>query len=368
MMIKSLNVLALMSGTSFETIKYALISTDGVDIYQTYLSGTIPMPEFLRSKIELIVGKNINLPDDEILINAVENDVTQLMIDIIRELLASCRQKVDLIGIEGPTITHNVQEHYTYQLGKGKQIFEEFRIPTVSHFHNTDMANGGQGAPIAATYYHALALHIPKPALFINIGGVSSLTYIGALGEMIAFDCGPGNTILNHFMIKHAHVAMDYNGQMAALGKADLKIVAGLMRHNFFEKRPPKALDRNSFKDKEEHFEGLSIEDGAATIVEFIAEAIKKAIIEMLPSRPETVLICGGGALNPTLVRVLKQKLKEEGITAFVLHDDVKPDDAAAFAFLAARRFYHLPITFPSTTGVSAPLSGGKLYDKENIQ
>ena len=368
MMIKPLNVLALMSGTSIDAIKYALISTDGVDIYHEYLIGNIPIPEFLRSKIELISGKNINQPDDKVLIETVENDVTNMMCDIIREISSSNAQNIDLIGIEGPTIAHDAKALYTYQLGKGQVIFDEFKIPVVSHFHNADVANGGQGAPLTATYYHALAQHLEKPALFINIGGVSSLTYIGNFGEMIAFDCGPGNAILNHFMKKHAHVAMDYNGQRAALGQVHTKIVNSLMKHDFFEKLPPKALDRNAFKDKEEHFEGLSIEDGAATIVDFIAGSIQKAVQTFLPAKPESAMICGGGALNPTLVRSLKQKLKVDGINAFVLHDEIKPNDASAFAFLAARRFYNLPITFPSTTGVSAPMTGGKLYDKEEIK
>ncbi|MBR2299149.1 MAG: anhydro-N-acetylmuramic acid kinase [Alphaproteobacteria bacterium] len=365
MMIKPLNVLALMSGTSIDAIKYALISTDGVDIYREYLTGSIPFPEFLRTKIELISGKNINNPDDKVLIETVENDVTKMMRDIISEVIGSNTQKIDLIGIEGPTITHDAKASYTYQLGKGQVIFDTFKIPVVSHFHNADIANGGQGAPLTATYYHALAQHLEKPALFINIGGVSSLTYIGSLGEMLAFDCGPANAMLNHFMKKHAHVAMDYNGQRAALGQVHTKIVNGLMKHEFFEMLPPKALDLNAFKDKEEHFEGLSIEDGAATIVDFIAVSIQKAVQTLLPSKPESVMICGGGALNPTLVRNLKQKLKADGINAFVSHDEVKPNDASAFAFLTARRFYHLPITFPSTTGVSAPMTGGKLYDKE---
>lgn len=365
MMIKPLNVLALMSGTSIESLKYALVSTDGVDIYQTYLSSQMPMPEFLRSKISLILGKNINVADDKILIDSVDTDVTHLMEDIIREIIASSPQKVDLIAIEGPTITHNVAEKYTYQLGKGREIFEQFQIPTVTHFHNADLSNGGQGSPITATYYHALAANLEKPALFINIGGVSSLTYIGELGEMVAFDCGPGNAMLNDFMKKHAHIAMDYNGQMAATGTPNLKIVSGLMRHEFFEKMPPKSLDRNAFKDKEEHFEGLSVADGAATIVDFIAESIYHSVITMLPQKPLTSLICGGGSLNPTLVRAIKQKLKKEDILAVASHDDVKADDAAAIAFLAARRFYNLPITFPSTTGVHAPLIGGKLYLKD---
>lgn len=366
MIMKPLNVLALISGTSFESIKYAFILTDGVDIYQTYLSGAIPISEFLRTKIRLILDKDIHYADDKVLIDAVENDVTVSMIDILREIIGRVAQKVDLIGIEGPTIAHNVQKKYTYQLGKGRRIFEEFQIPVISHFHNADISNGGQGAPINASYYHALANSIEKPALFINIGNNTSLTYIGNLGEMISFDCGPGNAMLNDFMKKHAHLAMDYNGKCAALGVADEKIVAGLMRHEFFKKTPPKALDRNAFAEKIEHFEGLNLENGAATITAFIAESIAQSVVSLLPEKPQTTVICGGGASNPTFVRLLKQKLKLQNIANFDI--DIRPDDAACIAFLAARRFYGLPITFPTTTGVSAPLTGGKIYDKESIK
>lgn len=366
MIMKPLNVLALMSGTSFESIKYAFILTDGVDIYQTFLSGAMPISEFLRTKIELILGKDIHNPDDKVLIDTVESDLTISMIDVLREIMACAPQKVDLIGIEGPTIAHNVQKKYTYQLGKGRKIFEEFHIPVASHFHNADISNGGQGAPISATYFQALATDLEKPALFINIGNNTSLTYIGVLGEMVSFDCGPGNALLNNFMRKHAHIAMDYNGRCAASGVADEKIVGGLMRHEFFKKMPPKAFEHNMFEDKTEHFEGLSLQDGAATITAFIAESIARSVVDLLPDKPQMTVICGGGALNPTLVRTLKQKLKLQQINASTFDADIKPDDAACIAFLAARRFYGLPITFPSTTGVSAPLPGGKIYDKES--
>ena len=347
---------------------YAFILTDGVDIYQTYLLGEMPVSEFLRTKIGLILGKDIHKADDKVLIDVVENDITALMIDILREIMSFLPQKVDLIGIEGPTIAYDVQKKYTYQLGKSRQIFEEFHIPVVSHFHNADISNGGQGSPICATYYQALSALVDKPALFVNIGGQTSLTYIGCFGEMLSFDCGPGNEMLNNFMKKHAHVAMDYNGRCAASGVADEKIISALMQHEFFKKMPPKALDRRTFDDKTEHCEGLSIENGAATITAFIAESIVQSICSLLPEKPETIIICGGGAANPTLVRTVKQKLKLQNMKASTFDADVKPDDAACIAFLAARRLYQLPITFPSTTGVSAPLIGGKIYDKESTK
>ena len=364
MMIKPLNVLSLMCGTSFESLKNAFVKTDGVDIYETFGESEMPLPAFLRVKIDLTQDKNPLVPDDKLLIDTVENDMTDLMIRRIDDLIQNTEQKIDLIAIEGPTITHCPEKKYTYQLGKGQQIFEAFGIPTVSHFHNADILNGGEGNPISATYFNALAVKAQKPILFINIGGVTSLIYIGNFGEMISFDCTAGNAMLNDFVKKHGSIAMDYNGKCAALGKPNLRIVETLLRHRFFEKMPPKSLPRNLFNDKTEHFEGLSLEDGAATITEFIAESIVRSVLHMLPSKPNQVIICGGGAKNPTLTRLIRQKLKKNDINAED-HDDITPNDAAAIAFLGARCYYHLPITFPQTTGVSASMTGGKIYQKE---
>ena len=166
------------------------------------------------------MGKNIQNLDDKFLIETVESDVTSYLKDVIKGLLENLEQKPDLIGIEGPNIALDYKACYTYQLGKGKQIFDFFQIPVVSHFHNADILNGGKGSPISTTYYNALSLKMEKPVLFIHIGGISSLHGIGRLGEMISFDCGPGNALLNDFMEKHAGLSMDFNGKAAASGKA----------------------------------------------------------------------------------------------------------------------------------------------------
>jgi len=367
MIIKPLNVLALACGASFGSLKDSFIKTDGIDVYETYRAQETPLPDFLRVKIGLVYSKNLNNPDDKVLIDTVESDITDVMIERLSEIIPSLDQKPDLIAIEGPTIAHDIETKYTYQLCKGRKIFEAFGIPTVSHFHNADILNGGQGNPIEATYYEALAAQMPKPALFIHIGTVSSLTYIGALGEMLSFDCGAGVQMLNDFMKKHAAVAMDYNGKCAACGQANFKIVQNLMQQKFFAKTPPKSMPHNLFKDKEEHFEGLSVEGGAATITEFIAEGIYQAVNTFLPPKPVAVVFCGGGSKNPTLVRLIKQKLRQIDISADNFLVSCVPNDASAIAFLAARRYYNLPITFPQTTGVVAPMIGGKIYDKDQI-
>lgn len=365
-MIKSLNVLGLMAGTSLDGIKVSLISTDGIDIYDTLLTRRVPYPDSLREKIYAAFGKRTSNQEDKDIIDAAEAEITDFMIDIINEIKNECPDTIDLVGIEGPTICHDPETTYTYQLGNGREIAQKTGFKIVTHFHNADILNGGQGAPITATYYSALAQNIEKPNVFINIGGITNLIWTGHLGEITAFDCGPGNALIDDWVFKHAGMHMDYNGKLAATGHIHEKIVAQMMRHDFFAKYPPKSLDRNLFNNKTEHLEGLSPEDGAATATAFVAEAIAYSLAFYLPEVPVKAIICGGGANNPTLNRFIRQKLKDMDIET--VPDDffaAEINDASATAFLAARRLYNLPITFPTTTGIGMPIPGGEIYEKE---
>lgn len=356
-----------MSGTSLDGVKAALISTDGVDIFKILFTSEFPYPEHIRAQIRLILGKKINQSQDKILIESVEALVSEWLVQLIENIKAEHLNEIDLIGLEGPTICHDPENKYTYQLGKGREICSQVKIKLVTHFHNADILNGGQGAPITASYYNALAQDIGKPAAFINIGGTTNLTWIGHYGEIIAFDCGPGNALIDDWMLKHGGVAMDFNGRVAASGTADEKIVGQMMKHRFFAKYPPKSLDRSEFDSKAEHLEGLSLFDGAATATAFISEAIAYSLAFYLPEIPAQAIICGGGAKNPTLVRFIRQRLKDMAV-ATILEEEagIKINDAAAIAFLAARRLYALPITFPGTTGIAEPMTGGEIYNGES--
>ena len=366
MIIKPLNILGLMSGTSLDGIKVSLVSTDGIDVYQTYLSRRYGFDEVLRSKIRSVLGKKITNDEEKKQIDDVEENITEFLTNIVKEICFETDVQIDAIGLEGPTICNEPQNHYTYQLGKGKILAKNIGIDVVTHFHNADILNGGLGSPISATYYNALAQNLGKPIAFINIGGTTNITWIGPFGEIISFDCGPGNALIDDWVAKHGGVLMDYNGKFAATGNINQKIVSVLLKHDFFAKYPPKTLDRNEFNNKIEHLEGLSLEDGAATVTEFIAQAIAYSLAFYLPEVPAQAVICGGGAKNPTLLRFLRNSLKSMNISTLPENElDVKIDDAASIAFLTARRIYNLPITFPSTTGIPIAITGGEIYKKE---
>lgn len=362
--IKTVNALGLSSGTSLEGVDAALISTDGVDVYEFERSMSVPYDDDLREKIRSILSLRPDTPENEAKIKAVEEELTRFHAEVAQDFINTSDKPIDVIGFEGHTICHDPKNHYTHQIGDGNLLAELTCTKVVNRFARADIAAGGQGGPLAPVYYNALCADIGKPLGVVNIGGVSNLTWIGSIGEMIAFDTGPGNAVINDWVLKHGGMHMDYNGKLAITGTVNEQIVANLMRHKFFAQYPPKAIDRDIFKEKLEHLEGLSLEDGAATATAFIAESIAYALLLYLPEIPQTLIVCGGGAKNPTIIRFLRQRLPDIEIkTAADEGFDINALEAQAYAFMAARRLYHLPITFPTTTGVPEPMAGGEIHE-----
>ncbi|MBR2033804.1 MAG: anhydro-N-acetylmuramic acid kinase, partial [Alphaproteobacteria bacterium] len=270
----------------------------------------------------------------------------------------------EFLRIHGHTIAHNPAEHFIYHLGDAQSLANTTGVKIVSRFRQADILSGGQGAPLSAVYHQALSADIEKPVAFVDIGGLASITWIGSNGELMAFDAGPGNIAINDWVFKHAGQHMDYNGQLAAMGNVQMPIINQLMRHKFIAKHPPKAADKDTFKDKLEHLEGLSLEDGAATATSFVAEVIAYSMALYLPEQPKTLIVCGGGAKNPTLVRFIRQRYKNTEVkTASEMGWDASAIEAQAFAYLAARRVNLMPATYPFTTGVSMPCICGEVFE-----
>lgn len=360
--IKSFRALGLMSGTSIDGVDAAIIETDGIDVFEFGKSIVVPYDDFLRDKIHALSGRNF-LPDDE-LVREVELEVTKFHADIVNEFLDSNDEKIDVIGFHGHTIYHDSKNHYTHQIGDGQMLANLTGIKVVNHFRDADICAGGEGAPIESVYHLALCSYFEKPIAVLNIGGISSLTWMGRNGEFLAFDTGPGNAPINDWVLKHGGMQMDYNGKMAITGSVNGQVLSSIMRHKYFAKYPPKSADRDAFKEKLEHLEGLRLEDGAATVTAFVAESIAYSMALYLPEMPKTLIVCGGGSKNPTLLRFLRQRL--EGVEvqqSFDLGWNSEVIEAQAFAYLAVRRLHCMPISYPTTTGVAEPIIGGKIFE-----
>lgn len=361
-LIKAQRTLGLMSSSSLYGVDAAVISTDGVDIFDYGPAFSVPYDDALREKIRALSG--VHQEEGDPLLVELNQLFTDFNAAVVRDVIDNHDEKIDLIGFHGYTLYHNPSQHYTYQIGDGSLLARQTGIKVINNFRRSDIAAGGQGAPLSPVYHAALAANFPKPVVILNIGGISSLTWLGSNGEMLAFDTGPGCAPINDWVLRHGGMHMDYNGKLGVTGNIDGHVLASLMRHKYLALYPPKAVDRDSFKDKFEHLEGLSLADGAATATAFVAESIAYSIAMYVPEMPKQIIVCGGGASNPTLLRFLRQRLENiEIVNALELGWNPKALEAQAFAFLAARRLHNLPASFPGTTGAPEPLICGEVCD-----
>jgi anhydro-N-acetylmuramic acid kinase len=222
-----------------------------------------------------------------------------------------------------------------------------------------DVEAGGQGAPLVPVYHRAMAARLPeRPVAVVNIGGVANVTWIGANGALIAFDTGPGNALIDDWMLRHTGRAVDADGTMAASGQVDEEVLNQLLMSPYFGRLPPKSLDRNAFNS--DPVRSLPVADGAATLTAFTAASIGRARAHF-PEEPSLWVICGGGRRNRVLMSMIAANVESAVVPAETAGFDGDAVEAEAWAYLAVRSLRGLPITFPGTTGVAAPISGGVL-------
>ncbi len=271
--------------------------------------------------------------------------------------------EIGVIGFHGQTVLHDPERALTVQLGNGQVLAARLGIPAVYDFRATDVAAGGQGAPIVPVYHRAMVRMLDRahPVGVLNLGGVANLTFIDG-DEIVAFDTGPGNALIDDFLRLRTGAPYDGEGKAAAAGRVDEAAVARLLAHPFFARRPPKSLDRNAFRSwvaEEGNLAGKSTEDGAAILTAVTAAALARAAT-VLPRVPASWVVGGGGARNPTLMRMIADKLTPARVeSADMVGWSADALEAQAFAYLAVRSLRGLPLTFPTTTGVPRPLTGG---------
>ena len=351
-------VIGLMSGTSLDGIDAAILTTDGEESIQREGFLTIPYDDSLRQRIRAC----LNIPPDCVnTVTDVERDLTVSHAEAVKMLLQREGLKpsdIDLIGFHGQTVAHDPARKYTCQLGDGELLARLTGIQVVNDFRTADVQAGGQGAPLVPIYHAALAGEHEKPVVFLNIGGVANITYIGLKGEMIAFDTGPGNALLDDWMLKKTKRRFDEAGRLSSRGTVNEAVLKELMAHPFFDVKPPKSLDRNAFVSQA--WKDLSPADGAATLAAFTVGGIIQAM-RFLPEKPKAWIVAGGGRLNRAFMTSLHNKLHVPVILIEELGLNGDAIEAEAFAYMAVRSLKGLPISFPYTTGVPKPMTGGRL-------
>lgn len=361
-----INAIGLMSGTSMDGINVALVSTDGkflnrynVNMVADYSNKTIrALKNALKSP-----EKHIN---NFYFYNDLERMITVDHYRAVKKLLENTSIKPDLIGFHGQTIFHDPSSKKTVQVGNGKFLSTLLKIPVVGDFRSNDILNGGQGAPIAPIYHKHIIENnnLKLPSCIINIGGIANLTYWDG-SNLIGFDTGPGNCIMDKFMQHTFGLKFDDNGIVASKGKIQPYIVNKLLKDNFFSKSYPKSLDKSYFDFILKYCSNMAAEDIMATLLNCTINSIIYSL-NLLPKKPKEIMITGGGAKNSHLMWQLNKKLITNYNLKKAISLGMKEDmiEAELIAFLAVRKIYNLPITFPNTTGVSKPLTGGKIYNK----
>ncbi|OJV46964.1 MAG: anhydro-N-acetylmuramic acid kinase [Alphaproteobacteria bacterium 43-37] len=365
--------LGLMSGMSLDGIDAALIRTDGARVLELGPTYFKPFDPMLRENLLSILGA---MPDDPHVIPIVR-EYTQANIEVVQTLLATSGLKpgdITIIGFHGQALWHKSRRVYgvgdTCQVGDASYLARTTGVNVVHQFRLADIAAGGEGAPLVPIYHQTLMEKHPEPVMCINIGGIANITWIGAdmmeggHRDMMAFDVGPGNTLIDQWIMSKLSQPCDKGGALAMKGSVDAPILELLIAQSNFDQPPPKSFDRLNFSISAAS--SLSAEDGAATLTQLTVEGIVSAA-KYVPNIPKTWVLMGGGRHNLAIVRALQTRLTTlagpEVLVKTAEQMGLRGDfiEAEAFAYLAMRHLNGLPTSFPSTTGVSVPTCGGQL-------
>lgn len=352
--------LGAMSGTSLDGVDAAMVKTDGVTIEGFGPSAYRPYGAEEQALLRAALGQ---WPGDRAVAAAAE------VVETAHVELLSRFTGAEVLGFHGQTLAHDPAGRGTHQCGNGAVLAQVLDLPTVWDFRSSDVTLGGQGAPLAPFFHHALARHIgaTEPLAFLNLGGVGNITLVDPStpspetpGALLAFDTGPANAPLNDMMLARLGLAHDEGGALAATGEVDEHFIALFLRHDWFAALPPKSLDRNSFADLVERVETLSDADAAATLTA-LAAACVAAATEHFPAPVARILVTGGGRHNPVLMAELRRRLPVPIDPVEVVGLDGDMLEAQAFAYLAVRVLRKMATSGPDTTGAPTLVGGGQI-------
>nr|WP_269812736.1 anhydro-N-acetylmuramic acid kinase [Aurantimonas marina] len=363
--------IGLMSGTSLDGIDVALLDTDGdglvkrgpARVYNYDVGFRRRLAEGLETAKSII--RQTDRPGD---LQVLEAEVTRRHAEAVRRFFADCGidpATVDIIGFHGQTVLHRPDKALTVQLGDGGLLADLLHLPVVFDMRANDMTQGGQGAPLVPAYHASLAKNLlaeyrDLPVVFVNIGGISNVTYLDGEHDPIAFDSGPGNALLDQWLDREAGIPFDQNGAIASEGGILTALSERYLSADFFARAAPKSLDRFDFAVPPPRTG--SLEDVARTLCFVSAQAILKAAAHF-PEPPKLWIVCGGGRRHPAIMDDLRDGAAPHArvVTAEEAGFDGDAMEAEAWAYLAVRSLDGRPLTWPTTTGCREPSSGGSL-------
>jgi len=363
--------IGLMSGTSLDGIDVALLETDGAAVVRRGPARVYEYDAAFRRSLaagletaKAIVSRT-ERPGE---LSVLEEELTLRHAEAVERFAQDCAVDlgtVDVVGFHGQTVLHRPEKALTVQIGKGPLLADRLGIPVVYDMRARDMELGGQGAPLVPAYHAALAANrldnlAALPVVFVNIGGISNVTYLDGVRDPTAFDSGPGNALLDQWLQREAGIPFDQNGAVASEGGILASLAERYLAAPFFARAAPKSLDRFDFPVPP-HDAG-SIEDVARTLCLISARAILMAA-RHFPEPPKLWIVCGGGRRHPAIMADLRAEAGEgvRVVTAEEAGFDGDAMEAEAWAYLAVRSLHGLPLTWPTTTGCRQPAPGGVL-------
>ena len=364
--------LGLMSGTSMDGIDASIIRSDGENEYESTFDEFFEYDQALYKDLVNLRNK-INSANDIIvnseLVSETERKITLYHAEICNKIINQSDYEVDLIGFHGQTIFHDASQKISKQLGDGSLLSSLLKKDVIYNFRANDIANGGQGAPLAPIFHNLIINKnkIELPVFILNIGGIANITIITSNknDDLISYDIGPGNCLLDEWVRKHTSYRYDLNGKASSIGKID-EIILNQATENFENINKNKNLSFD-IKDFDLSFvRGLSYEDGLSTLTKFTSEIICDSIIKNV-KKNETykinLLVCGGGRKNLTLIENIKNKLPSNINLDLIDDYNINGDfiESQAFAYLAIRSLLKKEISFIKTTNVKKSCTGGIL-------
>lgn len=372
----ALTAIGLTSGPALDGIDAALLKTDGELAVEPGPVLHFPFDRDLRVALRRAIKAAFEGRDGAADIGKAAGELTAVHVEAVEGFLDKTglkRDAIDVVGFHGQTILHRPAHApgelgRSWQIGDGAVLARETRIDVVCDFRSADIAAGGEGAPLRPVYHWALVnsardtLGCDGPVGVVDLGGAVNVTYVAPGSrpiDLVAFDSGPGNALINEWVELKTGEATDADGALARKGAVHTDILRMMLLNPYMRRHPPKSLDRYDFKL--DPVLNLSTADGAATLTAFAAACVR-ASDRFLPAAPQLWILSGGGRRNPALVEAIEKAVSAPAIKA----EDAgwRGDDleAESIAYLAVRSLKKLPLSYPRTTRVARPMPGGVFH------
>ena len=368
----TLTAIGLMSPASVAGVDAAIITTDGQGVVEAGPSLHLPYSRDLKIWIRRAIKAAQEGRDGAADIGKAAGELTLAHVEAVEELLEQAdlkRTGIDVIGFHGHTIFHRPaasreDQGRSWQIGDGSVLAEEAKIDVVTSFRTEDVAEGGQGAPLVPVYHQALAQSLDGdgPVGIITLGDDVSVTFAireGRDAQVMAFDCGPGDELLDQWATLKSGKAMSPDGSLARDGQVRTEILRMMMLNPYLRRKPPKSLGQFDFKL--DSLLELSASDGAATLTALSAACVRLSE-KHLPEEPKQWVVCGPGAENPSMLEALKKALDAPVRLAGEAGWNSNFLDAECIGYLAVRSLKKLPLTYPQTTRAPRPIHGGLFF------